>query len=206
MPDQGLLLVVSGPSGCGKGTVCARLLEMMPGIKLSVSATTRMPRAGETEGVSYYYKTIEQFDTMIQRDELLEHAHVYGNYYGTPRKAVEEIIINGRDVLLEIEMQGAGMVRQKYPSGIFIFILPPSIAELEKRLLGRGSETAESFRRRMGNVIHELGRMDEYDYAVVNDNVDKAAGAICGIIAAEKARVHRMQNLKTKLIKEAENI
>ena len=100
MPDQGLLLVVSGPSGCGKGTVCARLLEMMPGIKLSVSATTRMPRAGETEGVSYYYKTIEQFDTMIQRDELLEHAHVYGNYYGTPRKAVEEIIINGRDVLL----------------------------------------------------------------------------------------------------------
>lgn len=206
MHEQGLLLVVSGPSGCGKGTVCTRLLQMLPEIKISVSATTRQPRDGEVDGVNYYFKTTEQFQDMIEHNELLEHARVYGNFYGTPRKAVQNRLAIGHDVLLEIEMQGARMVKQKYPSGIFIFILPPSMAELKRRLTGRGSETPESLKRRLGNAASELGHMDEYDYAVINDDVQEAAARICGIIAAEKARVDRMQSFKTKLIKEAENI
>ena len=139
---KGLLVVVSGPSGAGKGTICQALLEKTP-LAYSVSATTRKPRAGEVDGESYYFLSVEAFEKMIEKDELLEWAKVYDNYYGTPLKKVEEKLAAGEDILLEIDTQGAMKVREKFPEGVYIFILPPSLAELERRIRGRDTETED---------------------------------------------------------------
>ncbi len=186
--DKGLLIVLSGPSGVGKGTVCAALRKCSSELVYSVSATTRKPRAGEVEGVNYFFKTHEQFQQMIENNELLEWAQFVNNFYGTPRSFVEETLANGRDVILEIEVQGAMQVKQKFPEGVFIFLLPPSLDELRSRLVGRGTESSEVVDQRMMTAVDEIKLLAAYDYAVVNDQVDSACDRILSILQSEHCR------------------
>jgi len=194
--NKGLLIVVSGPSGAGKGTICKHLLNSMSNIKLSVSATTRAARTGETEGVSYFFIGKEEFETMIHGDEFLECAKVYDNYYGTPKKYVIDEIESGNDVLLEIDIQGALQVKNKYPDGVFIFVLPPSMKELKKRIISRGTESEDSINKRFKSAFEEINFVRKYDYCVVNDEVSNAVDKIKAIVQAEKCRVTKnIENL-----------
>jgi guanylate kinase len=190
--ERGILIVLSGPSGVGKGTVCAALRKVAPDIVYSVSATTRSPRQGEVDGVNYFFKTREQFQQLIETDEVLEWAEYVGNFYGTPRRFVEETLRSGHDVILEIEVQGALQVKQKFDEGVFIFLLPPSLDELENRIVTRGTETDEVIRSRMSVAIDEIRLMEHYDYAIVNDHVDTACAKIQAILAAEHCKKDRM--------------
>ncbi|KRE96490.1 guanylate kinase [Paenibacillus sp. Soil766] len=190
--ERGILIVLSGPSGVGKGTVCAALRKVSPDIVYSVSATTRSPRQGEVDGVNYFFKTREQFQQLIETDEVLEWAEYVGNFYGTPRRFVEETLRSGHDVILEIEVQGALQVKQKFDEGVFIFLLPPSLDELENRIVTRGTETDEVIRSRMSVAIDEIRLMEHYDYAIVNDHVDTACAKIQAILAAEHCKKDRM--------------
>ena len=187
---KGLLVVVSGPSGAGKGTICQALLEKTP-LAYSVSATTRKPRAGEVDGESYYFLSVEAFEKMIEKDELLEWAKVYDNYYGTPLKKVEEKLTAGEDILLEIDTQGAMKVREKFPEGVYIFILPPSLTELERRIRGRDTETEDVLQKRLAAAIGEIEAGKCYKYVVTNDEVDSAVESVCAILAAERRLVAR---------------
>jgi guanylate kinase len=189
---RGLLIVLSGPSGVGKGTVCRALRRMMPELVYSVSATTRSPRAGEAEGVDYYYKTREQFQEMIDRGALLEYAEYVGNMYGTPREPVERTIAEGKDIILEIDVNGALQVRRNFPEGVFIFLLPPSLDELRQRISGRGTETQAVIDTRMSEACREIGMIAEYDYAVFNDEIESACRRIQSIITAEHCRRERV--------------
>ncbi|MBE9912666.1 MULTISPECIES: guanylate kinase [Paenibacillus] len=188
---KGLLFVLSGPSGVGKGTVCTALRGKLPKLVYSVSATTRSPRAGEVDGVNYFFKTREQFLDMMQNDELLEHAEYVGNYYGTPRDFVEKTLQSGNDIILEIEVQGALQVKEKFPEGVFIFLLPPSLDELKDRIVGRGTESKATIDHRMSVAVDEIGLMKHYDYAVVNDEIDCACKRIESIIVAEHCKVRQ---------------
>jgi guanylate kinase len=190
--DKGLLIVLSGPSGVGKGTVCSQLRQISTNLVYSVSATTRLPRQGEQEGVNYFFKTREQFQQLIANDDVLEWAEYVGNYYGTPRKFVEETLSSGKDVILEIEVQGALKVKKKFPEGIFIFLLPPSLDELQSRIVGRGTETEDIIRSRMSVAVDEIKLIEHYDYAIVNDQVDLACRRIQSIIEAEHCRKERI--------------
>ncbi|MDN5293558.1 MAG: guanylate kinase [Eubacteriales bacterium] len=192
---EGLLIVVSGPSAAGKGTVCRELLNCQPDLVFSVSATTRPPRPGEVDGKNYYFISREEFERMVAAGEMLEWAEVYGNFYGTPRKAVVEWLDQGRDVLLEIDIQGARQVRRQFPRGVFIFLMPPSLAELERRIRERGTETEEAVQRRLASAAAEIAACREYDYVVVNDRVEDAVAKIRAIITAEKCRVERNKEL-----------
>jgi len=192
--EKGILIVLSGPSGVGKGTVCKALRQCTPDLVYSVSSTTREARAGEVEGVNYFFKTKEQFQQLIDDDQMLEWAEYVGNYYGTPRKFVEDTIDSGKDIILEIEVQGALKVKQKFPQGVFIFLLPPSLDELESRIVGRGTESEESIRSRMSIAMDEIRLMEHYDYAIVNDRVDNACSKIQSIIVAEHCRKEKVVN------------
>jgi guanylate kinase len=202
MVQKGLLIVLSGPSGAGKGTVCKALLPTMTTTHYSVSCTTRAPRPGEVEGVNYFFKTVEQFKEMVANDQLLEWAEVYTNYYGTPRKYVEETLESGENVLLEIDIQGALQVKKKFPDGVFIFLVPPSLQELKSRIVGRGTETEESLQIRFGAAEEEMSYISEYDYVVVNDKVEDACEKIRAIITAERCNVKRNLEYYNSLIKE----
>ena len=196
---KGLLIVVSGPSGTGKGTVCGELLDSMPELAYSISATTRAPRAGEVDGKNYYFLTKERFEELISEGGFLEYANVYGNYYGTPLVKIKERLAEGNDILLEIDTQGALEVMKKCPDGLFIFLLPPSLGELERRIRGRGSETEESLKKRLGNAKAEIAIGEKYKYVVVNDTVKKAVARIKSIIVAEHALTEKNKELFEEL-------
>ena len=190
---RGLLIVFSGPSGCGKGTIMERLLAARDDTMLSVSVTTRAPRPGDVDGVQYFFRTHEQVEQMIREDALLEYAQYNGNYYGTPRAAVEEQLAAGRNVILEIEVQGALKVMSRVADYVSIFLLPPSMEELERRLRGRGTETEESVQNRLAAACEEVAQADKYQYLVRNDEVDAAVQRISTIIDAENMRYNRME-------------
>ncbi|KAB3535238.1 guanylate kinase [Alkaliphilus pronyensis] len=189
---KGLLIVISGPSGAGKGTICKRLLEKNPQIMASISATTRAPRSGEEEGVNYFFIDHNRFKNMINNDQLLEYAEVYGNYYGTPKKYVIENLEKGNDVLLEIDIEGALQIKEKFAEGIFVFILPPSLQELKSRIINRGTETEEDINTRYGSARGEINQVIKYDYVVINDDVERARADIEAIIRAENCKVLRV--------------
>lgn len=196
---KGLLIVVSGPSGTGKGTVCGELLDSTPELAYSISATTRAPRDGEVDGKNYYFLTKERFEELIAEGGFLEYANVYGNYYGTPLVKIQERLAEGDDILLEIDTQGALEVMKKCPDGLFIFLLPPSLGELERRIRGRGSETEESLKKRLGNAKAEIAIGEKYKYVVVNDTVKKAVARIKSIIVAEHALTEKNKELFEEL-------
>ncbi len=189
MIRKGLLLVVSGPSGAGKGTICKALLTRNPEIQLSVSATTRSPRAGEVDGVNYHFITRETFESRIEKEGFIEHARVYDNYYGTPKANVMAALDAGDDMLLEIDIQGAMQVRDRMPDGIYVFILPPSMSELKNRIIKRGSETQESLNKRFASAYQEIDFIKKYDYYIINDDLENAVATLESIIRAEKHRV-----------------
>lgn len=200
--DKGLLIVLSGPSGVGKGTVCSMLRKLAPELVYSVSATTREPRTGETEGINYFFKSKEQFRSMIERDELLEYAEYVGNYYGTPRSFVNETIRAGKDIILEIEVQGAMKVKERFPEGVFVFLMPPSLGELKNRIVNRGTETDDSIRNRLSVAADEIRLLEHYDYAVINDRVELACERIKSIITAEHCKRERILPYVKSLLEE----
>lgn len=192
---KGLLIVLSGPSGAGKGTICKALMEKEKDLKLSISATTRQPRSGEIEGKNYFFKSEEEFEKMIENDSFLEWAKVYGHYYGTPKDFVLKNLDEGNDVVLEIDIQGALKIKEKFPEGVFIFILPPSMEELKNRIKKRGTETEEEIIKRFKSAYEELNYVSRYNYVVINDSVEEAVEKIKAIIIAEKCRVDRNKDL-----------
>ena len=194
---RGNLIVVSGASGVGKSTVIAKLLEKQESIYFSVSWTTRGPRPGEENGINYHFTDKETFETMIGDAAFLEHAQYVGNYYGTAKVQVEEARNAGRDVLLDIEVQGAAQVKANCPDAILVFIMPPSFAELERRLRDRGTDTEEKIAGRLKRAREEFADIHLYDYLVVNDRVEDAAAELSAILMAEQCRVsNRMDRMK----------
>lgn len=185
---KGKTFIICGPSGVGKGTVVSRLLEADPTLYFSVSATTRAPRAGEADGVHYHFLTREKFQEWIDAGDFLEHAQFVGNFYGTPRRYVDEAMDQGRDVLLDIEIQGAEQIHQKRPEAVRIYIAPPSWEELERRLTGRGTEDGEKIRSRLARGREEFAAARDFDYLVINDTVEHAAAEIRAIMTAEHCR------------------
>ena len=202
MKERGILIVVSGFSGAGKGTVMKRLMEKYDNYALSVSATTRNPRPGEMDGREYFFKTTEEFEKMIAKDELIEYARYVNNYYGTPGAYVEEQLSNGKDVILEIEIQGALRVKEKRPDTLLLFITPPTAKELEKRLTGRGTEILEVIKKRLSRAAEEADGMDEYDYLVINDDLEECVDTVHNIIRAEHRRTNRNLEFATQIKKE----
>ncbi|WPX09747.1 guanylate kinase [Anaerocellum danielii] len=188
---DGLLVVISGPAGTGKGTVVGRLLEKNPNIKLSISKTTRKPRPGEKEGVNYFFVSREQFEEEIKNERFLEYAEYNNNYYGTPKDFVFEALEKGFDVILEIETQGALKIKKAFSDAVLIFLLPPSIEELYRRLIKRGTESEDEIRARLEIAKNEIKLVPEYDYCVINDNVDDAVQKIQKIIEVEKLKSRR---------------
>ena len=201
MQNQGLKLILSGPSGSGKGTIVKELLKD-DNFVLSVSATTRKPREGEIHGSHYFFKSKEEFESMIAKAELLEYACFCDNYYGTPKAFVDETIEKGKDVILEIEVQGALQVKSVYPDAIFIFIMPPTMKELRNRLIGRNTETKEVIEKRLTRAIDELKLYKEYDYIVINDDLDLAVENIKHIVHAEKSRSYRYKNYINEMLEQ----
>ena len=207
MNKRGVLTVISGPSGVGKGTVIKRLFEIENGLYFSVSATTRKPRPGEIDGVHYSFKTKEEFEHDIETGEMLEHAVFNGNYYGTPKSAIEQKLSEGKDIVLDIEIQGARNVKKMMPEAVLIYVLPPSIDELKRRLVGRNTEDAETIAGRLREAKRELREAPElYDYFIVNDLVDNTAVKIKDIIEGERCGKTAMQEVLKQILEEAENL
>lgn len=188
---RGLLIILSGPSGVGKGTVCRSLQARMPGLRLSVSATTRPPRPGEIEGRDYYFISDAHFQRLLAEGAFLEWALVHGRHYGTLQDKVTEVLASGGDLLLEIDIQGAEQVRRHLPEAVTIFMAPPSMAALEQRIIGRGTEDAQKIRQRLETARREMKAYRNYEYLVVNDEVEATAALLASIIQSEKCRVSR---------------
>lgn len=186
---KGNLFVLSGPSGVGKGTVLERLLENYDGIDFSTSVTTREKRPGEIDGEDYFFISVEDFFQMVEEKKFIEWAQVHNNYYGTPKEYVEETLKKGKDIILDIDIQGARMVNKLYPEAIFVFLVPPSLTELESRLDKRGTEDKNSKEVRLKNARDELAEINKYDYQIVNDKLDETVRVLKAIIIAEKHRI-----------------
>ena len=194
---------VSGFSGAGKGTVMKRLLEKYENYALSISVTTRKPREGERDGIEYFFRTREEVEAMIQEDQLLEHAEYVGNYYGTPRFYVEDMLSQGKNVILEIEIQGAMKIKEKIPEAVLVFVTPPTIEELRSRLTGRGTETADVIASRLRRAAEESEGMDNYDYILINDQVEDCVDQLHQIILSERCRAQRNEELINTIQEEA---
>ncbi len=203
MSKEGLLIVFSGPSGAGKDTILHYLLDQNSNTKLSVSATTRNPRAGEVSGVDYFFVSREEFLGMISGDRLLEFAEYCGNFYGTPKEPIEKWLSEGKDVILEIEVQGGAQIKEKRPDCVSIFILPPSVGVLEKRLRARGTEDEKTLQKRLKTAREEIQKAKDYDYVVVNDTVEGAAEQIDKIITAEKLKYSRNNTIIERVLDNA---
>lgn len=197
MSNKGSLIVISGPSGSGKGTVVKALKELMPSIGVSVSATTRAPREGEMDGIDYYYISHAEFEKMIENGEVLEYTTYCGNYYGTLAREAERITGEGRDLILEIEVDGAGQIKKKFPDAVTVMLIPPSLSILETRLRGRGTESEEVIKSRLDRACQEIGCAYDYDYVVVNEDggVEACARLIKRIIKAENSRSAKMKHI-----------
>mgnify|MGYP000778938701 CR=1 FL=1 len=191
MNKKGILIILSGFSGVGKGTVVRRLLSDYDNYALSISATTRKPREGEEDGVSYFFKSKEEFEQMIKEDSFIEHARYVENYYGTPKAYVQEQLDAGKDVILEIEIQGALKVKEKFPDTLLMFVTPPSAEELKSRLVGRGTEEMSVIESRLSRAVEEAQGIEAYDYLIVNDKLDACVGEVHSIIRNEHFRVSR---------------
>ena len=189
--SKGVLAVVSGFSGAGKGTVMKKLLESFDDYALSVSVTTRKPRPGEVDGKDYFFRTKEEVEEMIAQDQLLEYARYVDNYYGTPRSYVEEKLSEGKNVILEIEIQGAMKIKEKIPEAVLIFVTPPSVDELRRRLEGRGTETQEVIESRLSRAAEEAEGMEDYDYLLVNDDLEECVNELHRIISSERCKTQR---------------
>nr|WP_319488059.1 guanylate kinase [uncultured Caproiciproducens sp.] len=203
MKSKGLLIVFSGPSGAGKDTILRKLQEKNPDIRLSISATTRQPRQGEVHGSDYFFVDKNEFIRMTEQNEMLESAEYCGNFYGTPRKPIDNWIDDGNDVILEIEVQGGSQIKKKCPDSISIFILPPSFAVLEQRLKSRKTESEEVVQKRLAVAREEILEAVHYDYAVINDTIDHAVDEIIHIICAEKHKVKRDNYLIERILNHA---
>ncbi|MDR0297089.1 MAG: guanylate kinase [Streptococcaceae bacterium] len=204
MKDRGLLIVFSGPSGVGKGTVRAKIFEGENDFSYSVSMTTRKQREGETDGKDYFFRTRDEFEEKIRSGLMLEYAEYVGNYYGTPLEYVNATLDDGKDVFLEIEVQGALQVKEKVPDAVFIFLAPPDLRELRERLVGRGTDTPEAIEGRLIKAREEIRLMKDYNYVVVNDQVERAASMVKQIIAAEHTRVERVIEKYADILEENE--
>jgi len=196
---KGLLIVLSGPSGTGKGTVLRLVRESCHNVKFSVSATTRTPREGEENGINYFFKTREEFEQMILNNEFVEWVKYCDHYYGTPKKWIQDNIENGFDVILEIEVEGALNIKKQFPDCVTIFMLPPSFEELEHRIIARGTEDKEVIKKRLIKARNELGFVDKYDYVNINNTVEDSVREINSIILAEKLRYHRNMEIINEL-------
>lgn len=203
MNKKGILIVVSGFSGSGKGTIMKNLLAQFDNYALSISATTRQPREGEADGREYFFKTREEFEKMIAQEELIEYASYVNNYYGTPKSYVEQKLMQGKDVILEIEIQGALKVKEKFPQTLFLFVTPPTAEELRNRLVNRGTESAEVIADRLNRAKEEAEGMDKYDYLIVNDDLQSCVAEMHRIIQSEHARSLRnaefIEHMKVEL-------
>lgn len=201
MQEKGLLIVLSGPSGVGKGTVRKEIFSHPDtAFDYSISMTTRKSRVGEVDGIDYFFKTKEEFEELIRQEKLLEYAEFVGNYYGTPVDYVRETLAAGKDVFLEIEVKGARQVREKFPDGLFIFLMPPSLSELKNRIVTRGTETEDIIHNRMLSAREEIEMMELYDYVVVNDQVELACERIKAIVMAEHCRRERVEHIYKRLL------
>ena len=203
MNRKGLLLVVSGPSGCGKGTVLGEVFARQPDTYYSVSATTRSPRPGEVDGVQYHFLTKEEFEEKIAAGQMLEYAQYAGNYYGTPAQAVDEKLSQGKNVVLEIEVQGAKQVKLRRPDAVMIFIMPPSMKELRRRLTQRGTEAQEVVERRLETARQEMPQAKDYDYIVFNDKLEDAVADLQAILKAEKMKYSRNTDVTERVLSDA---
>lgn len=203
MKQQGILAVVSGFSGAGKGTIMRALLEKYDNYALSISATTRKPREGEVHGREYFFLSVEEFEDLIAKDQFIEHARYVSNYYGTPRSYVEEQMAEGKDVILEIEIQGALKVKEKFPETLLVFVVPPSAEDLKNRLIGRGTEPMDVIESRMERALEEAEEMGAYDYILVNDSVEKAVEDLHNLIQSQHMKAEnnadRIKQMKEEL-------
>lgn len=204
MREKGILIVVSGFSGSGKGTIMKELLKQYDNYALSISATTRNPRPGEEDGREYFFKTVEDFEKMIAKEELIEYARYVENYYGTPRAYVEQMLEAGKDVILEIEIQGAMKIREKFPDTLLVFVCPPSMEELKNRLVGRGTETLDVINGRLRRAVEESRGMDKYDYLLINDDLEECVDTLHETIRCERMRTSRNHDFVSRIQKEAE--
>ena len=201
--SDGCLFILSGPSGSGKDTLLQQVLAARPDMRFSISTITRPMRPGEVEGEKYHFISCEEFDRLVAADQMLEHATYCGNSYGTPRAPIETWLAEGRDVLVEVDVQGARQIKQKMPGTVMLFVMPPSLAVLRKRLTGRHTDSAEAVEVRLQAAAREIETAREYDYLIINDDLQQAVDDFCGIIASEKLRVSRMTSIINEVLTDA---